>query len=171
MTKLFDLRRFSLITPRTGRNQVQKFGSRYGSKRRGALFFKIHKRLWSLNRQISNSNLRKFHMVCSDVWMAVVQLSQDHAFLQNLPLKHEVLSNSLKQKSSFKPFFRFLSFAFRVRVKVFQAILVKHMSPSLQRKWLDCSSGSSEKLCGEPGKRSIYSRVGLGGVGWESGNS
>ena len=31
----------------------------------------------------------------------------------------------------------------------------------------DFSSGNSEKSCDEPGKRSIYSGVGLGGVGWE----
>ena len=61
-------------------------------------------------------------------WHAVVQKSQDHTLLQMLSLKYEVLSNSLKLKSNLKPFFRFLSFAFRVCVKVLQAILVKHVA-------------------------------------------
>ena len=129
MTK-FDLRRFSLIRRRTGRNQVQQFVtvSRYGSTRRGALFFKIHIRPWSSDRQISNSSLSKLRMVYSDIYMAVVQLSQDHALLQILQWKYEVLSNSVSQNELQNFFSRFLSFVFRVRVKVVHTILVKNVA-------------------------------------------
>ena len=106
-------------------------------------------------------------------WHAVVQKSQDHTLLQMLSLKYEVLSNSLKLKSNLKPFFRFLSFSFRVCVKVLQAILVKHVALIKTKMIMNetFSSGNSEKPCDEPGKRSIYSGVGLGDVGWELRNS
>ena len=73
---------------------------RYDATRRRALFFKILERSWSSKCQISNSNLWKLRMVCSDAWMAVVQLSQDHALLQILPLKYMTFWATLCDKKS-----------------------------------------------------------------------
>lgn len=59
-----EIIRFKALLPHKTMHELEetRFSSlspifRYGSTRRGALFFKILKRPWSSKRQISNSNL------------------------------------------------------------------------------------------------------------------